>query len=179
MKKRPTKIQVEKMLKDGTLVKQFENMVYGLAHKMKAQFPNEDFDEIVSEGFWGIICMAPKYNPDKGAISTWLYKCIWGHMKNMCEHKGTHRHIPTDFTDPIFETASKGSWVSNFLNELSEDASFLARTALEAPKELQHILSDTAPMTSKKHLRKYMKNTKEWTEKRIEKTWGELEECLV
>jgi len=177
--KRPTKKEVEKMLSNGTLIKQFEKMVYEIAHEMLKKYPDENYNELVSEGFWGIVNYVPKYNPEKAELSTWLYKAAWGYMKNFCSNPKTHRHIPTDFTGTKLEIIDGNTWAINFLKGLSEEASFLANTVIEAPMELAHVLSDSSPKTSRKSLRKYLKKNTDWSERKVKQTWEEISECLA
>lgn len=175
---RPSKEQVQEMLADGTLIEQFQNMVYSIAHKMVLLHKNERFDELVSEGFWGIVRYAPKYDPKKSGLSTWIYKCAWGQMKTFCIDPKTHRHIPTDFTSPIFEVEAKESWFPKLLRELNDDAKLLVMSAIEAPNELNSIVRERAPKASKEALLQYAVDTLGWDANRINLAWSEVAECL-
>jgi hypothetical protein len=174
--KRPSQKQVKEMLKSGTLIKQFEKMVYNIAHKMSKKYPDENYEELVSEGFWGIINYVPNYDPEKACLSTWMYKAAFGRMHYLCWNPKFHRHIPTGFKK--ISIVYEEPWSINFLRELSEEASFLARTVLEAPTELAHAL-DVTPRTSRRSLRRYLKKNTDWSEKKIKRTWEELSECLA
>lgn len=175
---RPAVKDVVKMLESGELVERYQDMVYDLAHKMAAQHPNERFDELVAEGYWGLMEFVPKYDPRRASINTWVYKCIWGSMKTFCINPKTHRHIPTDMTDPVFEVEAKEPWLPSLLRELNEDAKLLVIAALEAPGELAYIIRDRAPSSSRYALCNYMKNTLGWNDNQLNTAWMEVAECL-
>ncbi len=175
---RPSQEEVQKMLADGSLIKQFKNMIFKIAHEMKAKHPNEDFEELVSEGYFGIMNYVPKYDPKKSELSTWVQKSAWGQMKNFCINVKMHRDIATEKDSSVFFHMEQKNWLPNFLRELSEDAHLLATATLEAPGQLNDVIRQTAPKTSQKALRRYMKDVLKWDNIRINIAWKEVSACL-
>lgn len=177
MGNRPSQEEVRKMVKDGSLFLNYQKMVFKIAHNLKKSHPIEDFDDLVAEGYLGILKHAPDYDPEKSSLCTWIYKSAWGRMKTLCIDPKTHREIPTDFTDPIYDQPVKSS-VLSFLKELSEDALFLISTTNESPGELFSVIRESAPATSRKALKKYMEYTIGWEIDRISNAWNEIAECF-
>ena len=95
----------------------------------------------------------------------------------LCNPK-THRHIPRDFQDPVFQRPSKESFFSSILKDLSEDAGVLVKAAIEAPGELKEAIRDTAPKGSQEALKKYMTQALGWPAKRLNHAWSEVSACL-
>ena len=179
--KRPSNQEAKDKLKSGELVEQYRCMVFGLAKKFKNQYPNEDLQELASEGFMAIVEKTPEYDPDKSSMATWLHMCIWSRMKKMCVYVPTHRHIPTDLSmegSHLFPIL-KSNYQPGILQELNEDASFLANLVLEAPAELRSLLSDSSPRKSQSNLCSYLRKKLKWSERKIICTWYEIADCLA
>ena len=175
---RPTNEEVKDMMESGALITQFQDMIYRIAHNMRNTHPNENFEELVAEGYYGIALYVPGYDPEKAALSTWVYRSAWEQMKSMCINPKTHRDIPTDFTDPIFETPAHEPYLIGLFRELGEDAKCLIDTAIEAPGELQNVIRERAPKSSQRALREYMQTTLCWDDTRLSTAWLEVAECL-
>ena len=175
---RPTREEVCKMLEDGSLIEQFQDMIYKIAHNMREAHLDEDFNELVSEGYWGIMEYVPRYDPEKAALSTWVYKSAWDQMKTFCIKPSRHRLVFTDPQDNIFVVKAQENWFSSFLKMVGEDAGLLARAAVEAPEELHHAVRERAPVGSKKALKSYMEENFGWGDVEFNKAIGELSACL-
>lgn len=176
--KNPSKEEIQKLFESGELIRKHQKMILSIAHKVQKRYPSESYDELVSEGYWGVVKCIPKYDPEKAKITTWLYQAAYYQMLSFCTSPSAHRDIPTDDKDPIFERAEEESWLCSFLRELSEDAEFLVGAVLEAPGELKNIVRESAPKASRKFLRRYMRRELQWDAERIEKTWEEVKLCL-
>ena len=176
--KNPSKEEIQKLFESGELIRKHQKMILSIAHKVQKRYPAESYDELVSEGYWGVVKCIPKYDPEKAKITTWLYQAAYYQMLSFCTSPSAHRDIPTDDEDPIFERAEEESWLCSFLRELSEDAEFLVGAVLEAPGELKNIVRESAPKASRTFLRRYMRRELQWDAERIEKTWEEVKLCL-
>ena len=176
--KNPNKEELQELYNSGELIKMHQKMILAIAHKIHKRYPAESYDELVSEGYWGIVKGIPKYDPEKSTITTWLYQAAYYQMLSFCTNPVTHRNIPTDDEDPIFERTEEESWLGSFLRELSEDAEFLVGAVLEAPGELKNIVRESAPKSTQKRLRRYMRRELQWDVERIEKTWEEVKSWL-
>jgi len=176
-KSRPTNAEVQEMIQDGSLVEQYQDMVYKIAHSMKNTHPIEDFDELVSIGWYWVIHRLRDYDPEKSALSTEVYNRAWRGMKSHCMSPKTHREIPTDLSDPVFHHPAEESWLSSFMRDLGEDARVLVNACIEAPAELVDILRPQAPKTSRRALRSYMKK-QGWDTDRLNLAWEEVSASL-
>jgi len=174
---KPSKEQVLQMLESGELYEEHKDMLHKIANQIHRQHPWCNKGDLVFEGNFAIVKAAYKWNPEKNmAISTWVYKVLYGWMKNVAIHPRQFDTFATDHTDPVFETEARTDF-SGFISELREDAKLLVRAVIEAPGELGDLLRPRAPVASQKALRKYM--TKQgWSEGRIESAWLEVAECL-
>jgi len=176
--KNPNKEELQELYNSGELIRKHQKMILSIAHKVQKRYPAESYDELVSEGYWGVVKCIPKYDPEKAKITTWLYQAAYYQMLSFCTSPSAHRDIPTDDEDPIFERAEEESWLNGFLRRLSEDAEFLVGAVLEAPGELKNIVRESAPKASRTFLRRYMRRELQWDAERIEKTWEEVKLCL-
>lgn len=176
--KNPNKEELQELYNSGELIKMHQKMILAIAHKIHKRYPAESFDELVSEGYWGIVKGIPKYDPEKSTITTWLYQMAYYQMLSFCTNPVTHRDIPTPEEDPVFERLEEESWLNGFLRRLSEDAELLVKAVIEAPEELKNIVRESAPKASCKFLRRYMRRKFHWDAERIEKTWEEVKLCL-
>ena len=175
---RPSKEDVQRDLADGTLIEKYQKMVFRIAHNMMKVHPAESFDELVAEGYWGILQWVPRYEPEKCSIDTWVYKSAWDVMKDFCRDPRRHRHIFVDPTTSEYTGIAKENWFTSFLWELSEDASILATTVVESPTELEHVIRETARITSRRALKEYMLKKYGWSRTRINNALREISECL-
>jgi hypothetical protein len=176
--KNPSKRKIIQMMKDGSLSKQYENMIYNHAHKMIKMHPWANFDQLVAEGNMGLVSAAYRYDPKKGCLSTLMYKSIWGSMKNLCIDPRPSREVPMDVTDPVFAVEAREPWLPNFLRELGEDALLLVTSALESSLELKIIISETAPVTGQRAIKKYANKVLGWNPQRVNHAWKEISACL-
>ena len=170
----PTQDEVIAMLESGELITRFEKMIYKIVHGLLKVHPNEVFDELLSEAYWGIVQNAPKYDPAKARLSTWIYQAAYYSAKTYCINPKNKRYVPTELEDPIFERAEAESWLSGFLRGLGDDAEFLVAVILEAPGELGEILRDASPREIKRALKRHVKKTCGWTLPRWESACNEI-----
>jgi hypothetical protein len=176
--KNPSKKKVIQMMKDGSLSLQFQNMIYDQAHRMIKIHPWANFDQLEAEGNMGLVSAAYRYNPKKGCLSTLMYKSIWGSMKNLCIDPRPAREVPMDITDPVFAVEAREAWLPGFLRELGEDALLLVTSALESSQELKTIISETAPVTGQRSIKKYASKVLGWSPQRVGLAWKEINACL-
>lgn len=174
----PPQEEVIKMLESGELITRFEKMIYKIVHGLLKVHPNEVFDELLSEAYWGIVQEAPKYDPAKARLSTWIYQAAYYSAKTYCINPKNQRYVPTELEDPIFERAEAESWLSVFLRGLGEDAELLITAILEAPGELENVIRNSPPRKSRRTLKKHMKKTWGWTLPRWESAWNEIKTNL-
>jgi RNA polymerase sigma factor (sigma-70 family) len=176
--KNPNKEELQELYNSGELIKMHQKMILAIAHRIHKRYPAESYDELVSEGYWGIVKGIPKYDSEKSTITTWLYQAAYYQMLSFCTNPVTHRDVPTPEEDSVFERAEEESWLGSFLRELSEDAEFLVGAVLEAPGELKNIVRESAPKSTQKRLRRYMQSEMQWDVERIERTWEEVKSWL-
>lgn len=177
MKDRPSNEKVIEMLESGEIVEQYKDMLYYIAHNLRKIHPRENFDELVAEGYWLMMKYAPRYDPKKSTLSTWMYRCLWGELKNYCINPARYRHIPTDFDDPIFMIPMRDSWFTKLMRDLEGDASTLVKIIINSPSEICDLIKKEAPKGSKKAIYQYLKK-QGWEVWRINRAWHEVKECL-
>lgn len=176
--KRISRREALRKLKDGSLIREYQDMIYKIALDLNQTHPQESLDELVSEGFFALTSMIPRYNPKKAGLSTWLYQSVWSRMKNFCIDAKKNRHIYYEDGDPIFDGPDPTPWIMDVLQDLSDDAGEIVHTILNAPEALWGIFDEFSPKTSRKYLRRYM--TKKWggDQDRYLKAFEEITLCL-
>lgn len=180
LKSKPTKAEVEAALSSGELITQFEEMIYKMAWNFSRRF-QEDLDELVALGYFGIACFAKEYDPKKSCLSTHIYRIAWHRMSNHCRNKDRVHHTLIDFQDeerPFDVPAKAEFWLTRLCSEISDEAKALIQIVLEAPEELGDTLRTSAPLTSAKALRAYMIDALDWTPEKVDTVWREVELCL-
>lgn len=174
----PTQEEVIKMLESGELITRFEKMIYKIVHGLLKVHPNEVFDELLSEAYWGIVQDAPKYDPAKARLSTWIYQAAYYSAKTYCINTKNQRYVPTELEDPIFERAEAESWLSVFLRGLGEDAALLITSILEAPGELSEVIRDESPRKIRRAITKQLKRTLGYSTAKWNRAWQEIKTNL-
>lgn len=174
----PTQEEVIAMLESGELITRYEKLIYKIVHKLLKAHPNENFDELLSEAYWGIMVQAPRYDPKRSSLTSWVFRASYFTAKTYCINPKTHRNIPTEVEDPVFDRAEPESWLTSFLRGLGEDAEFLITAILEAPGELGNVIRNSPPRESRRTLKKHMKKTWGWTLPRWESAWNEIKANL-
>ncbi len=127
---RPTVEQLKQMVEDGSLVKQYENMAYKIAHEIQGKHPQQNFEDLVQEGFLSILENLEKYDANRSTLSTWMYLTLWGQMKNVALRQEQYRHIFMDPKDMQGFSCMGFSWISEILSNLSTDAQMTVQLIL-------------------------------------------------
>lgn len=131
------------------------------------------YDDIMAEANWIYMKAVRSYNPNQGSLKKRIaYKIWWGlkgfqkrtfHYESFFDRSSYH-----DLDNSVIEL-----WFDykQFLDELSEDAAFVAKTAVS-------LFSFKKRMGKKrKMLLKYLANLG-WSDKRIQKSFDELKEVI-
>ena len=176
--KNPSKEEIQKLFESGELIRKHQKMILSIAHKVQKRYPSENYDELVSEGYWGVVKCIPKYNPEKAKITTWLYQAAYYQMLSFCTNPVTHRDVPTPEEDPIFERAEEESWLSVFLRGLGEDAELLITAILEAPGELSEVIRNESPRNIRRAITKQLKRTLGYSTVKWNRVWQEIKTNL-
>ena len=176
--KNPNKEELQELYNSGELIKMHQKMILAIAHKIHERYPAESYDELVSEGYWGIVKGIPKYDPEKSTITTWLYQAAYYQMLSFCTNPVTHRDVPTPEEDPIFERAEEESWLSVFLRGLGEDAELLITAILEAPGELSEVIRNESPRNIRRAITKQLKRTLGYSTVKWNRVWQEIKTNL-
>ena len=132
-----------------------------------------DWDETFAEANHGFVCSYKTWDETKGSLKNWLQYGIKNRLLNW---------IKEDCYTSTFRIRSmeeKPFFLSDFLEELSNDGRMVARMALDTPAEVLNIAREKGNRNI--NLRAAIKNhMKEqgWTWKQIGKAWGEVTELL-
>lgn len=167
---------------------EYGKMIMQIAHKFKKNY-NHTFDELVSEGITHVLEKLHKWNPSKGALSTYIRTTAYYAMLELCYHDTRMKlknqlQIPTDIhndkkTRGYLEKEYKpNNWFQNLLSELSEEAKTLVKIVIEAPEELYEVIGITRPVRSKQALKRYMIDVHDWTTREVKETFKEVKSCL-
>jgi hypothetical protein len=178
-KMKPTPEELHEKVLSGEIIEEYKGLVVSIATRLNKLHPNENLQELIAEGYWGIFTWIEDFDPKKSSINSWAYKCAWGPMKTLCTKPKLHDMIPHEPASMVFEQPINSEpWLMSFFRELGEDAYLLARVALEAPGELSQIIQENNRRESRKAIKVHMKNTHNWDKSRLESAWQEIAECL-
>ena len=163
---------------------QYEKMIHNLAHRMRRKYSSLplEHDELVSEGWEAVLRKSGNYDPEKANPSTWVYTCAYYGMQNYCRSKfQRHGHEPVSvIMEEGREPEHRGAkhWLNSLLEELSEEAELVVQTILEAPEELQDVISPTSPVRSLRAVESYMVDAVGWSFGRFQRVEREIVQTL-
>lgn len=78
------------------LIKKYEDMIASIIHKLNYVGSDISYDELMQIGRVAIWKSASKYDPERGAMSTFLYTCIQRDMWKYLDKEMKHRHVSLD-----------------------------------------------------------------------------------
>lgn len=89
-----------------------------------------DYNDLFQEACLAYLKSLESYNPEKGALSTYMWRCISNHLTNYLKLEQKQ-----PFGTPIEEFAEEfASSASNYFEKLPEDALTVAKVVLHTPK---------------------------------------------
>lgn len=143
--------------------------------KVASRFPYWDFDELLSEATLAYISAIPKYDPEKGAKSTFIWRVVTnqlytylGACKRDKEKEVNTLHDEEDDFDP-------GVSPNRFWAELSVDARDLALVTLYVADKVARLVRSRIT----KEVRSIMISDYGWDETRFELAVAELRDALI
>lgn len=167
----------------GQLFTQYQ----GLARKMALHFANrfgKPYEEMLDEavGILGlkIASINQQYDPSKAKIITWLYRCLWHEMLNVCTRR-RDKHIPFstyDTEECAFEPAGRPTYLQRLLHNLGEEAQIVVQVIAHAPIEIAEEVTAATRSRGRLAVRAWLHDTEGWASKRVNKAWAEVAACL-
>lgn len=109
----------------NTAIEKLTPMIYKMAHKYAKNHKAKDFDDLVQDGFEGLMKAYHKYDPNKGmAFSSFAYQWIWPHIKDSAfkKYDNYNNTAPKSYEDYDLGTYTHESLndVIDFKNKLSK-----------------------------------------------------------
>jgi len=151
---------------------------WNLINKIAWSFFNttgHDFNDLKSEATLAYLKALQTYNPEKSAISTW----VWIRMRNALidylakEKRNTHGELPENLYDDSFKNQIEFQSIIDFSTGL--DAQHLFKIIVRRP---QHFITRNYYNTRESLYRILKRADKRWTRKRIKYSCEELRICL-
>jgi RNA polymerase sigma factor (sigma-70 family) len=90
-----------------------------------------DIDELYGEACLAAVIKMQKYDPDKGAVSTFLYKVIWNHFMQYSHANHRPRIVNTEMIE--HRQPDKSTMFSAWINEMNPQARKLCKLILNEP----------------------------------------------
>ena len=143
------------------------NLLRDCVYKLQRKTGYTDTDELMSEANWAFLQAYKKYDPKKGALTTYLWIKVTGHLltfygkrvQEMAREKEVSKSLPNPERFNF----------RNFLFELSEDAKILTTLSLEPPLSKRKSKKETIVT--------YLKDCG-WSVFRIRRVFQEVQEAL-
>ena len=97
-------------------VRKLTPMVYKMAHKYARNHKAKDFDDLVQDGFEGLMKAYHKYDPNKGtAFSSYAYQWIFAHIS---DHAGKNWNRYNNTASKSYEDYDLGTYTHESLNDV-------------------------------------------------------------
>ena len=160
---------------------EYGKMIMKIAHGLSKKY-NKPYDELLSEGMFGVLKKLPRWEPKRASLCTYIYRCSYFKMLDLCIKP--LREIPMDVYNPVeaknpfIQKEDKPNLFQKFLDELSEETRHLIKIIFEAPEELFEAIRPNKPKTSQKTLRNFMVDVMDWTTPDVNRAFAEVIECL-
>lgn len=153
----------------------FRLLLFEIAHKITAQYGGE-FDDTIGLANLRFTLAYKSFDPSKGMkFSNWMHIVVWGGLKNylrLCRrHQKEHlKPLPTETN--LFN-------MTDFLDELTEDAQYIVELLFDTPRDLTHLflIHEGTAHQNKRVIRQYLRKQK-WTKKRIDKSFTNIKLAL-
>ena len=160
---------------------QYENMFHSIANRIAgAGAPMHD--DLVQEGFLGVMEKLPSYDSTASSVSTWVYRVARFRMLDFIR-AGARNGPVLDVTDsgedekPGLALPARTSWLENLLTEMGDEAQALIHAILEAPEELAQI-TWRRPAQGLQEVESYMIDAKDWRMVCFRRSCAEIRGCI-
>lgn len=80
-------------LTEEEVIQQYQNIVFHHAHRMKGTY---EFEDLVGEGYIGLLLAFRSYNEDAGAFATIAHRYVRGKMLKLMRKPKSGPHVPHD-----------------------------------------------------------------------------------
>ena len=175
-----------------------EKMLYDLAWKFVAQYPQLPFEEAKSQAYWGYVRACHYFRPDRGMkFSSFVYQSAWFNLKNLVMEKSAQRLTPLSdlptfqeegaehTTEALLDhlllqtrgaVATEPTAVADLVSGLPEDCKEIVRLLTEVPKELLGL--EMTPKQFFKKVKQHLVERKGWATHRVEEASRTLKRHL-
>lgn len=100
----------------NTAIEKLTPVVYKMAHKYAKNHKAKDFDDLVQDGFEGLMKAYHKYDPNKGcAFSSYAYQWIFAHIS---DHAKTNWNHYNNTAPKSYEEYDLGTYSHDSLNDI-------------------------------------------------------------
>lgn len=113
--------------------------------------------------------------------TTWIYRILYWQLQTWLRTQGrvVSSFSTYDTEEEAFEPVQKPSWLFKVLRNCGEEAQFLVRTIVYTPWELADFVRGGNKAKARAAVREWLEERCEWTPQQIDKTWAEVDACLV
>lgn len=134
-------------------------------------------EELFSEGCLGFSIAYKLYNPAKGSFPTYV-RTVVGHTLLELVRSETKRRVRFNTTSDVEIADHPRSFsLTDFLDEISEDARAIVSLVLDTPRDLQRVVHKEGRKDVKYTLRQYLDGMG-WEEERVENAFSEISTAL-
>jgi hypothetical protein len=153
----------------STIWEQFGDMIHNIAWKQKDRHAGISHEELVSDAFYEVLLRLPRYNPDRGALSTFVYQnAYYALLTRACKEKREwcdSELMGADDGSIFDQQEARESFLVRARKHLTEEAFEIVQAVADVPWELADELSLRAPVRSRRALHHYMRSEKGWNKK--------------
>lgn len=115
------------------LIRRYMPMIKAKAHCFK--YSRVESDDLVSEGFLGLLSAIRSYNPEKGSFAAFASACISNKMRSAAAKSSANSLLSTPLDESFLEEISDG-------NPATEDLIILKEQNNEMLKQVDELLSE-------------------------------------
>jgi len=128
----------------------FSDMVRKLAWSA-SRASGLDYEELFAEACLGLIEAWPRYDPERGAASTFIWCAVRNHLNTYLskETKQARYELPASNPSRV-ESTSKAA---HMIGKLSKEAREVVLALFEAPGEVFEIVADDTPRTIRRKIK--------------------------
>ena len=152
--------------------------IYSLCHRFIGQ--GWSFDDLLSEAHEAFTVAYHNYDPTKSKLNTWVHNSVcYAIMEQQRLRRRRHAKLAQAGIDlEMIAQAKEGFNIQQLLNQVSGDAAFILKLALEPPPPLAESIGPVG--SSKKHRTAlhYYLTEMGWCAMRIAETFNEIREAL-
>jgi len=158
------------------LIEQMDNLAKSLAWSF-ARTSGQPFEDLLSEARLALLEIAPRYDPERGAASTFAHRIISNQLREAIRkwRRGSGSGKAVAFQ--IQEPQQAGTELKLMLESLSSEAAAVLDLLCHIPAEVLSMGKKETPMRMRQGLKRALREHG-WTEARIRKAFEEIKGIL-